>query len=476
MYFLKEINRTEHDLDTMAELLEANNINQHNMNLLNMNNDCLIGIFDLLDVETLYILCFVSKKIRRIIVEEVIGRKLIDFVSLGRRYSIIALLEMFGDTMTRIKVCGSFIQCRDPTLSHFEEFLSLLIRYGGKRNLIEVDFTFYVPMILNQRLLTDSIEYFQNIETFCFCGGLKSEISGIDEFFTVFPFTNVRTLCLRNIVTIGNWLRSNAILSVKHLQISNVFYDEENLRFFLARANGLKVFTFTPGQSRDPYQMLRMVVQNVPNIDEIHETRDLYLVTGNNDRRYMKDLESLKKLSITSYHSGCHDLYEIINSLAKTNTLTSLSLSFPSSSVQMATVTGGLIDSTIWKKFTNLTVLGLSNCPKECLTILCKNVANLQEIHFNNYKYQYQLTQADIEIVLKNVPKLSLLKVLSRITFSSRFYLKLLGIKKRLLKVQNVHEPYPLIIQISTIVVERLKSELQTQYDGKIITLQPCHE
>lgn len=161
----------------------------------NLNNDCLIAIFKLLDEIDLFRLCEYNDRFRWLVVNCVVPGKLFDFSNL-RQYDVHTekVFELFCEKFTKIKINGHDIRYTKPQHTQWEEFLSLVHAHCTVDKIIDLDIRFQLWSISRntEQLFAQAIPFFRKV------ANLRIDFTGdsydTNRFLKMIPLGNARSI------------------------------------------------------------------------------------------------------------------------------------------------------------------------------------------------------------------------------------------------------------------------------------------
>lgn len=283
------------------------------LKIYDLNDDCLIKIFEELDTEDLIQLYTTSNKFNEI-VKAVVPRKMIDTHSLNDIESIAELFRFFGKLMTRLT-----IHFRKLT---FAQFLQMLLFYGKPGLLTEIEIHHWQETQTDSRLFLRTMPFFKNLTKLRIRGKWNDllgqwlniistcRISSLTIFafsFAEFPlnannFPNLREFRL-------NSYRLN-ISSLDENRLKDFLLEKRNLRKF-----GCNVFTIT--------QFAAVNLPNVEFLDLAYVGRHGNLFEWN----VLNSMENLKGIKVASSTGHYQEIDECLKILATNKTLKFLDIS-----------------------------------------------------------------------------------------------------------------------------------------------------
>lgn len=193
----------------------------------NLNSDCLLKIFQYLNLRDLIQLCKLDTYFYDLIASEIIAKKVIDLGVMDKRMqnnrlvvrrSTIEAFEVFGKFMKKIIIRGE----------DFNLFLSTITTYCKPDRLTEVDLEFKLTTALSSlHLIDQSMPFFVKV--------LKLRLFDINSdglyqhFLTKLSqkSTSIEILQLQQVDIVGGWLQKNQKLTTLKLnRTRNISFDD----------------------------------------------------------------------------------------------------------------------------------------------------------------------------------------------------------------------------------------------------------
>lgn len=202
------------------------------MNLMDMNDDCLIHLFKFLDIISLARMSKADDRCHYLILKHIIPTRTIDFSTFSKLRSVRKLFALFGTSMARIVVKEDDIQMVEPGYSRFAEFLRMVMKYGEPGVLKEVHLQFDRWWQLPANLLTDIVPYFVNVHTLKFESATASLMSSreLSGFLNAIDKTNLRSLTVKNVRKLESWLTPESLANLKSINLKLAFYPHQFYR------------------------------------------------------------------------------------------------------------------------------------------------------------------------------------------------------------------------------------------------------
>lgn len=428
------------------------------------NDDCLVLIFDHLNIHDLIAMCKVNKRSRSIIRKQVIGRRVVNFGELPKKR--LYTFKLFGKHMTKIKINESDIRIVRPEYTAFDEFLSLIIANGKESRLIDLKMSFSITFSAHtEQLLMQAIPYFQNIANLKI-HNLSNRIYDCNQLLNMFPLENLRSLELFGPnIPAGNWLRFG-LQNLRHFRIGGTWIENfEHLKNFFEFHPNLKSFCCVDDEWTES-ECVETIARHVSLIEGIGYIQLAPAVT-----EWLCKLTKLNNLKIVSYDNNGNDLYQILDCVAAKHMITWMEIlhrPIPHENVQRPNTYPKMLN-----EFTLLSVLHLETSTRSFDDFLPNFLPHLNSVTKVVLKGQ-RLVQKNVFKVMKMVKKLGTLVIKSNIRLSKPFYLKMIRVQKQLRKKRAKSQRHPFIIYYhERLEVEKCIGELGRLYKKKIIALKP---
>lgn len=415
------------------------------LNIDSLADDCLISIFEHLTIRDWLQLCWTSKRFRKIIVSNIVPRKLIDFTAVNKRHTEM-LFQLFGGTMTKIKFSGKCINKR-PTA--FEKFLELLIKYSEPELLREVYLDFKMPKTVGYDLIIRSVPYFVNVSNFkirappraprytehiledwlklIIPNGIHSiELNGIN------PYSDRFALDLKKLPKLKH-------LKLLYTQLTDQHVDK--LIDFIRTKPQLKSFHMDRIWGQTDFESIGEYLSQVEHIGEMTITNvPSEIITKN-----LKRLDSLKSIALDGHLDGFLIFDEIFKILASKIFLERIEVYVDPGMV--------LTNMSFQEKLLELQAFVRSNVPNKPWFIKCLHLVSYDFgeelriyldyllvkafsfetciVSFENSK----ISQNSIIKIIKNSQRLNDLIIEGRVNFSKWFYEHLIENRKRVISM-----------------------------------------
>lgn len=289
-----------------------------------LNEDCLCEVFKFLSVYDLIQLCELNVYFQNVIVNRVIGQKLINFTSMAPCWTTNKILQVFGKAMHKIKIAS------ENTLGSFERFLEFVIRYCSVGGLTEAELRFRMPTA-SPVILKQAMPYFANIRKLILTE--KYECVSYNRFLSgLIPVaTNLTHLTLDGVNVKGEWLLTTGVDNLRELRLHATEHRSteiqiDNLAQFLRTKQNLEVFSYIG--SVDIRPIVETLIEKCPKLkvfidfhlknpyDHAIEDITLRMRTHYN---FVQRFRGVSAIGLTSYTQCNSDLYYPLVKLANQN-------------------------------------------------------------------------------------------------------------------------------------------------------------
>lgn len=472
--------------------------------LTDMNDDCLVHVFECLDIVSLIKVCKSNRRFKEIVFNRVIPFKMVDFATFSKWYPVRKVFEFFGKSMTRMAINESDIQMTAVVADSlkFNELLRLLVEYGEPGRLQQVKLTFgkqhnewWRHDVADGELLKAVGPYFKNVHSLSFNTSGYSRI--FNQFMAAIPKQNLRSLNVENLTDVGKWLTAE---SLPHLQIIHVGFsrpqpmtfdrseqtrainESKIIAFISSKPSSLVDFDFVGVSHELIYHELSRSLPHIERLGKIlcwEDKRAENRVNNNNHGivrhqsydnkwKYLNAFTKLKCLKLQSRTSDCSDCGEVFRILASRNTIEELDLELGIDAVKQKSNPVSVADIKRLDKLTTLHLKLRRGNDTTCNVFLIKLLANLPVLTKCTLK-GFRAKQRQIIDLVQSVRSLCVLVVDCVIVFSASFY-------KTLLKSRKASYPNPeenrLIIYIEHEKLANCIDELGKKYKPAIISLK----
>lgn len=445
--------------------------------LENLNDDCLITLFGMLNEVDLVRMCEYNDRFCSIVKNHVIPKKIINFSKLSDVVDIELVFLRFGTNLRKIKIKGRDIQHTTPDLTEFDEFLSLVQTYCIADNIVNLDIDFYIKFSQHtERLLTQAIPFFRNVLNLRIdFGGTKHDFI---RFLKMFPNGNVRSIELGegDPAAIFNWLRTFTPGKLERIHLSGTYKHNPPFgntsdadAFFESQPN---IKTLYCGDRLAMY--LESIAKHSSNVENVSKTQifkvgdeNFHTVTFRSLKADLPKLNKLKSMQINAVARNGSDLYRILDCFPENNVLNSLSVNF-----DPHYFIGGWIRLLNLKNtsFTNLTQLHLSalcsqyqqNVFDEFLRVGLPAMTNVKKLIINSSCDSSALLQ-----IVKMMKHLCILEV--SVHLSKQLYLQLVEARKEMWKHQDQSQHRP--ITIAVWYCNNHRTEIGDAFDGNVVNI-----
>lgn len=465
--------------------------------ITDMNDDCLTSVFEYLDTLSLMKLTKTNERLKDIVTERVIPKKMVQFDDIRRQASTCKVLELFGPSMTRISIASDDIQIARPGYSTFAEFLRLLTVYGTPGKLQQLSISGFVDtyQAIPPGLLDTVVPYLVNVHTLSIDVPKSSwwlQANGVfNQFMEHMPKHNLRQLIMHNVRHIGSWLSVASLPNLRSLHIcmcgewerhnSNRNTNVDRLKAFIQGGpRQLTVFDYT-GYGQE--SLLVEASKHIPTITQIGMIKNSMVYEQHTDEsgtvsnwnkqgyrakwKYLNDFVNLKRFCLESHAKDFENCGEIFRVLAGRNTVERLEL-----------LSGCLHQSgdnpvqfEHLRQMTNVHSLRLVDFGRlhsdEFVGQLFENLSELRECTIDGS----QLKQGPIINLVQTGRNLRQLNMKS---FTPKFYKKLVKIRAQLVQFEPNLKGQPLVIRVPKDIVAICEEELSNRtYKPAIVSIKP---
>lgn len=460
-----------------------------------LNDNCLIHVFECLDLISLAKMCKTGERFHDIITKHVIPVRLIDFSTFSDKYSVRKMFALFGKSMTRIAISEDDIQAVHPEcMTGFAEFLRLLVEYGEPGKLKELELSFMGFFTVPAKILKEIGPFFANVNK------LEVDVDyrfdpDFTEFMKAIDTRNIRELRLHNVILLDVWLAVGAFPSLQKLHfcfesesmLERMMNELILMEFFLAKPASLIDFECIKIPSDRIFNALSGLNPGIERLGQIEYWSNDdnnnggggggAMLNGSHAKwNYLDKFTNLKDIDLKSSTANFSDLGEVFSILAKRQTIEGLHLSFGMDTSDQ----GHPVRFADVKRLTQLKTLHLYNSngdrSKEFIDSLFTNLPALTSCAFVG-KHPKHGRIIELIKLARN------LKVLifdcKFTTFSVRFYKKLLKCRAPA-DGQNqnaVGEGNRLVIHIDHGSAQKCLNELgPKRYKPSIIQIRSLHD
>lgn len=349
---------------------EAHAMNKNEYRFLSLNDDCLLAIFQYLEIDDLLRVCEVSSFLQDLIRDHTMSVRLLDFLELTGYWNTNKIFKVFGKKLRRIKI-GPY-----ATNASFKHFLKLVTSYCERETMVELQLHFYsdrneIPMDLLQRALP----FFQTLKKLVLVGGDKSPIyTQFLKQLCLVPAFNLKVLTLSQLELDEEWSHSEKLDNLEefrmHGSTSLGATHNASLIHLVQTKPKLKLFSYigpcyyTP--EIDAAIASCTLLESLTYFDDYPSFIGPRVVEPFNGIRLREIcyLPALKHLSITSYNQDGSDIYTWLQKYSGGNALESLTITNNTRDVPLTNTA----DYTIWSE------LHLASTKKYFLWLeYCKN-------------------------------------------------------------------------------------------------------
>lgn len=461
--------------------------------LTDINDDCLLYIFECLDFTTLIKLCKLNQRFSDIIRQRIIPQRTIDFQTFSKVYSVRKVFKWFGTSMTRIVIQNNDIQITKPFCTKFSEFLNLILEYGepGKLRQVQLNFGVNDPVPISSNLLEAIGPYFKNVHTIDFEVSTQYGSMAFNSFMNAIPKQNLRSLKIKDLYHVGDWLTAESLPNLRSFQfqfckMSPLLYLRINskiMAFLSSKPESLVEF-YLDGFIHTFYEPIYLELSHsfpnlerlgkiMCNVDRTVDSIRIYDLDANNNILHLRHnrekfnflnaFAKLKYVGIESHSPDCSDCCEIFRILATQNTIEELELDFKygGNTKPMSVAIADI------KRLSKLRTLYLNAdarySSEDFLNILYANLPVLTKCVLSGN----HINQNRIISLIQLAKNLHILKIMCKVAFSASYY-------KKLLKIQLANHPDGdcLIIYIDSGKYIDIINDVGKKYKPSIIALK----
>lgn len=475
--------------------------------LQDLNDDCLVHIFRLLDIISLLKVCKMCQRFKDIVLQRVIPSKTFDFSTFSKCHSVRKVLKVFGKAMTRIVIHGDDIQMTHPKTSRFDEFLLLILEYGEPGKLRQVTMHFAGGEFWPRRTATELhdavLPYFKNVHTMDIIS--TDYYWSLDkEFFSKMPKQNLRSLSLHN-VCVGNWLTAESLPNLQSFHLcSNKQWgpfgwhgDNSNvnvMRYITSKPASLVDFDCVGVSHGAFFVELSLSCPNIERLGEImcwperrvnnHDHHHQHHHHNHNDNnnnneasvvvnyrekwKYLDAFTNLKYSRLSSHEGDFSDCGEAFRILAKRNTIEELELNFEHHRRHSNGNHSSRVSNEHLKRLNKLKTIHLNSIEEgsnEFINHLFSDLPVLTKCTLSGGRFN----QSGIHRAVQMAPNLRVLVLKCKVVFTVPLYKKLLKIRRAVL--QNPEETR-LVIHVEAAKAASCLEGLGKKYKPSIIAIK----
>lgn len=306
-----------------------------------MNNDCLIHVFDHLDIGSLLKMCKLSKRFSELITERVIPLKTINFSDTRESCSTLKIFQKFGPWMTRIVVDCKDMQIIPPKTSPIGSLVRLITAHCTPGKLQCLSLTGFGAFDRSEMALVNAAKpWFANVHTLCI--DVLGSYHSLYLVNNIFSKENLHRLSLHNVRYIDEWL---TVASLPHLQDLHIcmqtdpymVFQSRNLERMRAYIRSKPTLTRFDYYGPNHEEILLDISVNIPGLTHLGTIRARHASIDDNNNnnqvqserkkwKYLNEFAGLKEISLQSSARNFANCGEIFRILASRNTLEKLEL------------------------------------------------------------------------------------------------------------------------------------------------------
>ncbi len=274
-----------------------------------LNEDCLLKVMDFLHVDDLIQMCYMDSYYKDLIMKWIVGKKTLNLRGMTQVRKD-KILEVIGKSLKKIVIYEL----------DFKNFLETIIKYFAQDRLTEIELGLKHSMIDNFNNIHLSMPFFSNVRKFKLNVLLYQRCSTISEFLAAFfvAAPQLRHLQLFHVDIVGQWLKTNRLLSLTELHILEPYnVSISDLKIFLRNVPNLKRFTYEGEE--DITTIGSTLIEFCPHLEtfediQIHTRRRFALEVNRYD--FLASLSNLANITLKSYTFCGTDLYQPLVKLA----------------------------------------------------------------------------------------------------------------------------------------------------------------
>lgn len=454
-----------------------NHAKPKNLNIYDLNDDCLIYIFEQLDIRDWLKLSMVSKRFRERVVQDIVPRKLVDFTVVRKKHVTREIFQLFGKSMKKLKISS---QCVLQRHSHkaFEKFLRLLLKYSKPGLLKEVQLEFRIPKkTIDIELIIQSVPYFVNVTILKLRAPRDSEHS-LEQWLGAIIHNRIHSLDLNGInpFTSKFILNPFELKNLEHLKLHfiprhNVQSLKNNLIDFIKAKPNLKSFSIDTIEDHQFFETISEYSSQVGCIGQIPVEN----MSKQNIKTFLKSLKQFDNLKQISFH-GYLDSHDIFHKIFK--------FLMPISTLKMITIE---IEPAA-KTFDFDIDFGSRSYEEKAKQIDCLHFISYDldmcaddyyYVFTNVFDFKKCILSGDMGIlhpdtiitIIKHRFRLEILIIDAPTWLSKKLYKNLLYERKLVMSKMEV--PKSLTIYLEPGIANKFKAGLEKLYDPQIISIAP---
>lgn len=311
--------------------------------MTDINDYCLLQVFEHLDINSLMKMSKVSKRFNEIITQHIIPLRTVNFSDASVCCSTQKIFQKFGPWMTRIVIDRKDMQTVAPKSTSIAELVRLIMLHCTAGKLQYLSLTGFSGFNQNELDLVNAAKpYFANVHTLCIdMAGLYHSLHLVNQLFTK---ENLHHLSLHNIRAVDDWLTIVALPNLKDVHICmqcdhtyhNTYYNSRNLNRLKAYIGSKPTLTKFDYYGPNHEEILHDLSTHIPGLTQLGtiRTRISHVDDNNNNQaqnerkmwKYLNEFAGLKEVSLQSSARNFANCGEIFRILAKRNTLEKLEL------------------------------------------------------------------------------------------------------------------------------------------------------
>lgn len=289
-------------------------------NLLSLNDDCLIKIFENLQSIDWIHLSLANERFHHIIKHNIISRFYLDFGKIREKVSVCKVFKLFKNYIVKMGITLDDIQYEGNASTNSNAVLEIMKQYCSVDKLKELSLCVYLYGI-KPELLEEFASILRNIQVFKFSG--NSSINSVNVLIS--QMDNLKELNLINVIleplnTVVKFRNLEQLL-VQRCTIS----DAETLNKIVANNSKLKTLKYLGNlciytNTEHSIEFLRFSL----NLEEFSLDFLKFYPIDIASYSNILNLNKLKTLRIISETYDCSDIYSFLETLARKNSVENL--------------------------------------------------------------------------------------------------------------------------------------------------------
>lgn len=296
--------------------------------LSGFNEDCLIIIFEKLDVRDLINIAEINSRFCAIINAHIISKKQINFTEIKEYFCVRKVFKTFGERIASLQINSRVVEIAfGNRVEVLENMFSLITKYCRKEKLKALDISGNFRSY-DGGLCRQFAPMLENLETLTLGGVSPAKTDTVLLNALLSQNTNLKKLKLHRLIC-SERLDQRLLLQLTELSFSDCFDLPADFNCPNLNAVHFKLSPSVP-VSHYHYKMLQIFAENFPNI-ETFSMEFPRKFRGHFDYNSILGLKKLKRLKIVSFDMNCEDIYVFLKKLAVQNTIEELTIIINSS-------------------------------------------------------------------------------------------------------------------------------------------------